>query len=73
VSVLGLWHRIGEVYERKILDPVAGQTWYRKVLERHDRHVAAQRGRARTCNALGRWDELIELVFEATVLAAVFG
>ncbi len=61
VALLGLWHRIGEVYERKILDPVAAQTWYRKVLERDDCHVPTQRSLARMYSALGRWDELIEV------------
>lgn len=59
--LLGLWHRIGEVYERKIQDPAAAQTWYRKVLERDDCHIATQRSLARMYNALGRWDELIEV------------
>ncbi|HEU4583318.1 MAG TPA: tetratricopeptide repeat protein [Polyangiaceae bacterium] len=60
-ALLGLWHRIGEVYERKIQDPAAAQVWYRKVLERDDCHVATQRSLARMYNALGRWDELIEV------------
>ena len=60
-ALLGLWHRIGEVYERRIHDPVAAQGWYRKVLERDDCHVPTQRSLARMYNALGRWDELIEI------------
>jgi len=60
-ALLGLWHRIGDVYERKTHDPVAAQAWYRKVLERDDCHVPTQRSLARMYNALGRWDELIEV------------
>jgi tetratricopeptide (TPR) repeat protein len=61
VLLLGLWHRIGEVYERKVQDYSAAQSWYRKVIERDDCHVATQRSLARMYNALGRWDELIEI------------
>jgi tetratricopeptide (TPR) repeat protein len=60
-ALLGLWHRIGEVYERKINDAVAAQSWYRKVIERDDCHIPTQRSLARMYNALGRWDELIEV------------
>lgn len=59
--LLGLWHRIGEVYERRIQDYSAAQTWYRKVIERDDCHVPTQRSLGRMYNALGRWDELIEV------------
>ena len=61
VALLGLWHRIGEVYERKIHDYAAAQAWYRKVLERDDCHVPTQRSLGRMYTALGRWDELIEV------------
>jgi tetratricopeptide (TPR) repeat protein len=61
VLLLGLWHRIGEVYERRIQDYAAAQAWYRKVIERDDCHVPTQRSLARMYNALGRWDELIEV------------
>lgn len=60
-ALLGLWHRIGEVYERRIHDHAAAQSWYRKVIERDDCHVPTQRSLARMYNALGRWDELIEV------------
>src|SRR5690606_16945904 len=60
-GLLGLWHRIGEVYERKIQDYGTAQSWYRKVLERDDCHVPTQRSLERMYNALGRWDELIEV------------
>jgi tetratricopeptide (TPR) repeat protein len=59
--LLGLWHRIGEVYERKIADYGAAQAWYRKVIERDDCHVPTQRSLARMFNLLGRWDELIDV------------
>jgi len=60
-ALLGLWHRIGEVYERKIYDPVTAQAWYRKVIERDDCHIPTQRSLARMYSALGRWDDLIEV------------
>jgi tetratricopeptide (TPR) repeat protein len=60
-ALLGLWHRIGEVYERKVNDFSAAQSWYRRVIERDDCHIATQRSLARMYNALGRWDELIEV------------
>jgi tetratricopeptide (TPR) repeat protein len=60
-ALLGLWHRIGEVYERKIQDYAAAQAWYRKVIERDDSHIPTQRSLGRMYNLLGRWDELIEI------------
>jgi cellulose synthase operon protein C len=60
-ALLGLWHRIGEVYERRIQDFATAQAWYRKVLERDDCHVPTQRSLARMYNTLGRWDELIDV------------
>ena len=60
-ALLGLWHRIGEVYERKIQDYATAQAWYRKVLERDDCHIPTQRSLGRMYNLLGRWDELIDV------------
>ena len=39
-ALLGLWHRIGEVYERRIHDHAAAQAWYRKAAEQG--HAPAQ-------------------------------
>jgi cellulose synthase operon protein C len=59
--LLGLWHRIGDVYERKIQDYATAQAWYRKVIERDDCHVPTQRSLERMYTLLGRWDDLIEI------------
>jgi tetratricopeptide (TPR) repeat protein len=59
--LLGLWHRIAEIFEKQVGDYEAALNYYRRVIARDDTHVPALHSLARVYTNLGRWEELIEL------------
>ncbi len=60
-SLLPLWHRLGEVFEKHIEDLAVALSWYRKVLQRDDTHVPTLNSLTRVYGALGRFNDVLAI------------